>query len=83
LNPRGAKRKDGWRRCRKSQPVRVDFVWTPQAREDLIEIYTYIALDNPSAAERVFDAVQNKAQLLANYPGWAFDGATSERQPEC
>ena len=44
----------------------VDLVWTPQAREDLIEIYTYIGLDNPSAAERIFDAVQLKAELLVD-----------------
>ena len=46
----------------------VNLVWTPQAREDLIEIYTYIALDNPSAAERVFDAVSEKVTLLAQHP---------------
>jgi toxin ParE1/3/4 len=46
----------------------VDLVWTPQAREDLIEIYTYIGLDNPSAAERIFDAVEAKTQLLVRYP---------------
>ena len=46
----------------------VDLLWTPQAREDLIEIYTYIGLDNPSAAERIFDAVQAKAESLANFP---------------
>jgi toxin ParE1/3/4 len=48
--------------------VPVDLVWTPQAREDLIEIYSYIGLDNPSAAERIFDAVQAKAELLVEYP---------------
>jgi len=47
-------------------PVRL--VWTPQAREDLIEIYTCIGLDNPSAADRVFDAVQAKTELLVEYP---------------
>ena len=46
----------------------VDLAWTPQAREDLIEIYTYIGLDNPSAAERIFDAVKAKTQLLVFYP---------------
>jgi toxin ParE1/3/4 len=48
--------------------VPVDLVWTPKAREDLIEIYTYIGVDSPSAAERVFDAVQLRAELLADYP---------------
>ncbi len=46
----------------------VELRWTPQAREDLIEIYTYIGYENPSAAERVFDSVQAKAQLLAESP---------------
>jgi toxin ParE1/3/4 len=48
--------------------VPVKLVWTPQAREDLIEIYTYIGLDNPSAADRVFDAVQAKVESLNEYP---------------
>jgi len=48
--------------------VSVDLVWTPQSREDLIEIYTYIGLDNPSAAERIFDSVRTKVELLADYP---------------
>ena len=46
----------------------VDLVWAPQAREDLIEIYTCIGLDNPPAAERIFDAVQAKTELLRDYP---------------
>ena len=46
----------------------VDLVWTPQAREDLIEIYTYIGLDNPSAAERIFVALQARTELLIEYP---------------
>jgi toxin ParE1/3/4 len=48
--------------------VPVDLVWTRQAREDLIEIYTYIGLESPSAAERIFDAVQSKIELLADFP---------------
>lgn len=46
----------------------VELVWTPQAREDLIEIHSYICLDNPSAAERFFDAIERKARLLARLP---------------
>jgi toxin ParE1/3/4 len=46
----------------------VNLVWTPQAREDLIEIYTYIGFDNPSAAERIFNAVRAKAELLVEFP---------------
>lgn len=46
----------------------VNFVWTPQAREDLINIYACIGIDNPSAAERIFDAIEAKAKLLTEYP---------------
>ena len=45
-----------------------ELVLTPQAREDLIEIYTYIGCDNPPAAERIFDSVQTRAQLLVQFP---------------
>jgi toxin ParE1/3/4 len=34
----------------------------------LIEIYTYIGIDNPSAAERIFDVIEAKAGLLVDYP---------------
>lgn len=50
------------------RPLPVDLVWTPQAREDLIDIYTCIGLDSPSAAERVFDALETKVRLLIDYP---------------
>lgn len=46
----------------------VDLVWTPQAREDLIDIYLFIGDDNPSAAERIFDAVQARVELLVEHP---------------
>ena len=46
----------------------VKLLWTLQAREDLIEIYTYIGCDSPSAAERIFDAVQAKAESLVEFP---------------
>ena len=46
----------------------VNLLWTPQAREDLIEIYTYIALDKPSAAERIFNAIRAKVELLRENP---------------
>ena len=48
--------------------MQASLCWTPQAREDLIEMYTYVGLDNPSAAERIFDAIQAKSQLLVEYP---------------
>ena len=48
--------------------MQVDLTWTPQASEDLIEIYTYIGFDNPSAAERIFDALVLKTKLLTKHP---------------
>jgi toxin ParE1/3/4 len=64
----GEKHGSGWRLPQRIKPLPVDLLWTPQARADLIEIYSYIALDNPSAAERIFDAVEAKAGLLVDYP---------------
>lgn len=43
-------------------------LWTPQALEDLLDIYVTIGLDNPSAAERVYSAIEEKATLLASFP---------------
>lgn len=48
--------------------VSAELVWTPQAREDLIEIYTFIGADSPSAAERIFDAIESKAEMLLRHP---------------
>jgi len=43
-------------------------VWTPQAREDLIDIYVTIGLDNEPAAERLYSAIESKALLLIHHP---------------
>lgn len=48
--------------------MQVEVLWTPRARTDLIEIYLYIGQDSVSAAERIFDAVQAKAESLARFP---------------
>jgi toxin ParE1/3/4 len=42
---------------------------TPAAEEDLISIGTYIALDNPSAADKLLDTIDKKLHLLAEFPG--------------
>lgn len=46
----------------------VDLVWTPQAREDLIEIYTYIGLDNPSAAGFTHAKVRRRCRTRHAHP---------------
>jgi toxin ParE1/3/4 len=46
-----------------------------RADDDLIEIWTYIAKDNPQAADRVLDAIEARWWQLARYPysGFARD----------
>jgi|SRR6266540_2289900 toxin ParE1/3/4 len=41
---------------------------TAQAEEDLIDIWLYIAQDNPGAANRLLDEIENKCSLLADNP---------------
>jgi toxin ParE1/3/4 len=43
-------------------------VWTPQAREDLLEIYLTIGIDNATAAERIYSTIEEKVNLLASHP---------------
>ena len=48
--------------------MRADLLWTPQAREDLLEIYIAIGIDNLGAAERFYTAMESKTDLLASHP---------------
>jgi toxin ParE1/3/4 len=41
---------------------------TAQAEEDLIELWLYIAQDNPGAADRLLDEIEDKFSLLAAKP---------------
>jgi len=41
---------------------------TTKAEEDLVEIWLYIADDNPDAADKVLDEIDNACQLLARSP---------------
>jgi len=41
---------------------------TAQSEEDLIEIWLYIAQDNPPAAERVLDDMEHRFIMLADNP---------------
>lgn len=43
-------------------------LWRPQAREDLLEIYVAIGLDNPSAAERIYTALEERVVQLVTTP---------------
>jgi toxin ParE1/3/4 len=42
--------------------------WTPRAQEDVLDIYETIFADNPSAAERMFDKIEESANSLAEHP---------------
>ena len=41
---------------------------TTQAEQDLEDIWVYIAMDNPGAADRLLDALQAQCRLLAAQP---------------
>jgi len=41
---------------------------TAQAEEDLIDIWLYIAQDNPGAADHLLDEIEEKFSLLADHP---------------
>ena len=43
-------------------------IWSNQARIDLMDIYVLIGLEQPAAAERYFDRIEQKAQLLQSQP---------------
>jgi len=42
--------------------------WSPEARENLIDIFLTIAEDNPAAAERVVRELEQRVQLLEKNP---------------
>jgi len=44
------------------------YPFTPQAVADLFEIWTFIAQDNPTAADRVEEAVYRACNFLADSP---------------
>ncbi len=46
----------------------IELVWTPQAEEDLIGIYSFIVLDSPAAADRVLARLQDSVEVLARNP---------------
>jgi toxin ParE1/3/4 len=42
--------------------------WSPQAREDIRQIFVYYQALNPAAAEKLIDAIVSAALLLEDYP---------------
>ena len=41
---------------------------TPEARRDLVEIAAYIEGENPAAADRLLDQIEEKLRLLGEFP---------------
>lgn len=44
------------------------FTRTAKAEEDLIEIWMYVANDNPEAADKLIEQIDAKCQMLADNP---------------
>lgn len=45
-----------------------EICWTLRACEDLLGIYVLIGLDQPAAAERYYERISGKVQMLASQP---------------
>lgn len=45
--------------------MRAEVFWTKEAREDLLQIYVSIGLEQRAAAERYYDRIDQKVRLLA------------------
>lgn len=46
----------------------VRYTRSPRAADDLVEIWNYIAKDNPVAADRLLDRIDQLCQTLMEYP---------------
>ena len=44
------------------------FIFSPAARQDLLEIWQYIAEESPENAVKVLDTIEEKCRLLSEYP---------------
>ncbi len=54
--------------------------WTYEAEIWLKDIYDYIALDNPHAAEQVVEGIYDKAQILKEHPEIGHKYETPEKE---
>ena len=54
---------------------------TAQAEEDLINLWLYIAQDNPDAADRLLNEIEDKCVLLAANP--QLGPARPDNAPDC
>ncbi len=45
-----------------------DHFYSPEARLDLLEIWEYIARDDPDAADRMVEGIKEAVSMLADHP---------------
>jgi toxin ParE1/3/4 len=55
-------------------------VWAPEARRQVHEIYHYIALDNPQAADRMVTRLVAAVEKLAHFPHLGRPGREGARE---
>jgi toxin ParE1/3/4 len=46
----------------------IEVLWSEQARKDLLNLYALIYVEQPMAAERYFDRIEAKVELLCGQP---------------
>lgn len=59
-------------------------IWSPEARDDLIEIFRYVVADNPRPARRLQETIKQGAAVLRDNPsaGRTRTGAWSPRMDD-
>lgn len=45
-----------------------ELLWSPQALENLMDIYVIIGLESADAAEHIYTAIESRVGLLAGFP---------------
>lgn len=57
-----------------------ELVWTEESERWLRDIFEYIALDNPAAADAVITGIYGRAQSLLDFPesGYKYEGSAED-----
>ena len=53
-------------------------IWSPQAKEDLFSLFSYVAADNPSSARKLRDTIFSKIEILVETPSIGRPGRVPE-----
>ena len=57
------------------------YLLSPQAREDLLEIWQYIAIDNISAADQLYERFYQEFKRLGEYPELGMERSDLTKAP--